>query len=319
LNPEKKDEFMARGLPQAKIKEQTRVSIVWIVPLIAAIAAGWLVYKNIRETGPVITIQFSNGDGLQANQTVLKYRGVRIGEVRSVQLAGDAAHVEVQARLTSSAKNLAREGSVFWIVRPEVGAGGLSGLETIVSGPYIQVQPGDGKEQKNFIGAEEPPILKQSKSGLEVVLTTPQINTLSIGSPVYYRGIEVGAVEYFVLDADSTEVEIHALIEPAFAPLVRTDSEFWNAGGISVNLKFFGINVSAENFKSLVIGGIAFATPSPPETLATNGGVFPLNEKVDEKWLKWSPSIEITNASPTTPQGSPSSLLLNSVNPPPKQ
>jgi paraquat-inducible protein B len=315
LNPPKKDDLAPRDLPRAKIKKQARISVIWIVPLIAAIAAGWLVYKNVHESGPVITIQFSDGSGLQANQTVLKYRGVRIGEVRSVQLAGDPAHVEVEVRLTAWAKNLAREGSVFWIVRPEVGAGGLSGLETIVSGPYIQVQPGGGREQKNFIGAEEPPILNQSKSGLEIVLTTPQINTLSIGSPIYYRGIEVGDVEYFVLSTNSTQVEIHALIEPAFAPLVRTDSEFWNAGGISMRLKFFGINVSAENFKSLVIGGIAFATPPPPGILASNGGIFPLNEKADDKWLKWSPSIEITNANPTATQGSPSSLLLNSVNP----
>jgi paraquat-inducible protein B len=315
LSLSKKDELVAHNLPRAKIKERTRISIVWIVPVIAAVAAGWLIYKNVHETGPIISIQFSDAEGLQANQTVLKYHGVRIGEVRSVQLAGNPAHVEVEARLTASAKNLAREGSVFWIVRPEVGAGGLHGLETIVSGPYIQVQPGDGKEQKKFIGADEPPILEQSKKGLEIILTTPQINTLSVGSPVYYRGIEVGAVEYFVLGTNSTEVKIHALIEPDFAPLVRTDSEFWNAGGISVRLKLSGINISAETLKSLVIGGIAFATPSLAGDLASAGAVFPLNEKVDEKWLKWSPSIEITNASPQAPQNSPSSLLMNSVNP----
>ena len=315
MSQEKKAGDTTSNLPRAKVKASSRFSVIWVVPLIAAIASGWLVFQDMRQSGPTITIRFNDGTGVQANQTVLKYRGVRIGEVRSVQLAGDPAHVEVEVRLTASAKNLAREGSVFWIVRPEVGAGGLSGLETIVSGPYIQVQPGDGKEQKKFIGAEEPPILNQSKSGLEIVLTTPQINTLSIGSPVYYRGIEVGDVEYFVLSTNSTQVEIHALIEPAFAPLVRTDSEFWNAGGISMRLKFFGINVSAENFKSLVIGGIAFATPTSSETPASNGSVFPLNEKADDKWLKWSPSIEITNASPTAPQGSPSSLLLNSVNP----
>jgi paraquat-inducible protein B len=318
LSAEGKDKLAPRDLPQAKITGRTRISIVWLVPLIAAIAAGWLVFKNIRASGPLIIIQFNDGDGLQANQTVLKYRGVRIGEVQSVRLAKDAAHVEVEARLTASAKNLARDKSVFWIVRPEVGAGGLSGLETIVSGPYIQVQPGGGVEQKKFIGAEEPPILNQSKSGLEIILKTPQIKTLSIGSPVYYRGIEVGAVEYFVLSTNSMEVEIHALIEPAFTPLVRQDSQFWNAGGISVRLKFFGINVSAENLKSLVIGGIAFATPTSPGAVATNRSVFPLNEKADDAWLKWSPSIEITNASPIASQGSPSSLLLNSVNPNPK-
>ena len=318
MSAPEKNESAPRDLPQAKITGRTRISIIWIVPLIAAIAAGWLVFKNVRASGPVITIQFNDGDGLQANQTVLKYHGVSIGEVQSVQLTKDTAHVEVEARLTASAKNLARDKSVFWIVRPEVGAGGLSGLETIVSGPYIQVQPGDGGEQKHFIGAEDPPILNQSKSGFEIILKTPQINTLSIGSPVYYRGIEVGAVEYFALSANATNVEIHALIEPAFAPLVRQDSQFWNAGGLSMRLKFFGINISAENLKSLVIGGIAFATPTSPGVLATNRSVFPLNEKADDVWLKWSPTIEITNASPVAAQGSPSSLLLNSVNPSPK-
>ncbi len=154
---------------------------------------------------------------------------------------------------------------------------------------------------------------------MKIILTTPQITTLFVGSPVYYRGIEVGSVEYFMLCSNSTEVEIHALIEPAFAPLVRADSRFWNAGGISVSLKFFGINVSAENFKSLVIGGIAFATPSPPGILASNGVTFPLNEKVDDKWLNWSPSIEITNAGFTTPRSPPSSIILNGVNPNSKQ
>jgi paraquat-inducible protein B len=311
LNPVKKDELV----PRAKIREQTRFPIIWILPVIAAVTAGWLVFKSVREAGPVISIQFNDGSGIQANQTVLKYHGVRIGEVRSVRLAGDLSRVEVEARLAASAKDLAREGSQFWIVRPEVGAGGLHGLETIVSGPYIQVQPGGGREQKKFIGAEEPPILNQSKKGLEIILTAPQIKTLSAGSPVYYRGIEVGAVEYYVLSTNATGVEIHTLIKPSFAPLVRADSQFWNAGGISVNLKLFGINISAETFKSLIIGGIAFATPSPPGDLASNGAVFPLNEKMDEKWLKWSPVIEITNLSSVAPQDSPSSLLLNSVSP----
>jgi paraquat-inducible protein B len=304
-----------RDLPRAKVTERTNISIIWIVPVIAAIVAGWLVFKNARESGSVIVIQFDDGDGIQANQTVLKYRGVRIGEVRSVRLAKDSAHVEVEARLTAAARTLARDGSVFWIVRPEVGAGGLSGLETIVSGPYIEVQPGGGEERKTFIGADGPPIIDQPEKGLEIILTAPQINTLSVGSAVYYRGIEVGSVEYYVLNTNSTEVEIHTLIKPAFAPLVRQNSQFWNAGGISLRLKFFGINVSAENFKSLVIGGIAFATPDSPGILASNHSVFPLHEKMDDSWLSWSPPIEITNASPLPDQGSPSSLLLNTVNP----
>jgi paraquat-inducible protein B len=314
LNPNKMDESEMRDLPQAKIKRQSRISMIWIVPLVAAIAGGWLVFKYVRQMGPVISIQFSDGDEIKANQTTLRYRGVRVGDVLSVQLDKDAQHVEVQARLDKSAESLARDGSIFWIVRPEVGAGGLHGLETIVSGPYIQVEPGSGKEQKKFIGAEKPPILKTSEGELEIILTTPGLGSLTVGAPVYYRGMEVGAVRYFVLGKDSTAVNVHILIETNFAPLVRTDSKFWNAGGIGAHFGLFsGFSMSAESLKSLVIGGIAFATPPSPGILAMNGDIFPLNEKADKKWLKWSPAIAITNAPAKASQSPPSSLLLDSV------
>ncbi len=309
------NESEARALPRAKIKRQPRISPIWLVPLAAAIIGGWLVFKYVRQAGPVINILFSDGNQIEANQTTLRYRGVRVGDVLSVQLTGDAQHVEVRARLDKSAENLARDGSAFWIVRPEVGAGGLHGLETIVSGPYIQVEPGGGKEQNKFIGDEKPPVLKTSETGLEIILTTPDLGSLNVGAPVYYRGLEVGSVRNFELEKDSTAVNVHLLIETNFAPLVRTDSKFWNAGGIDVNLKLFGINLSAQSFKSLLVGGIAFATPAPPGILATNGAIFPLNEKVDDKWLKWSPAITITNAAAKTSQTPPSSILLNSVSP----
>ena len=316
MNVEKMDESEACDLPQAKIKRQPRVSMIWIVPLAAAIVGGWLVFKYVRQMGPVISIQFSDGNEIKANQTTLRYRGVRVGEVLSVKLTHDLEHVEVRARLDKPAENLARDGSVFWVVRPEVGAGGLHGLETIVSGPYIQVQPGGGKEQKSFIGAEKPPILKSSEGGLEIILTTPSLGSLTVGAPVYYRGMEVGSVRYFVLGKDSTAVNIHVLIETNYAPLVRTDSKFWNAGGIGVHFGLFsGFSMSAESLKALVIGGIAFATPQSPGILVTNGVIFPLNDKVDGKWLKWSPAITITNAPAKASQSPASPLLLNGISP----
>ncbi|HTX22080.1 MAG TPA: MlaD family protein [Candidatus Aquilonibacter sp.] len=303
-------------LPKAKIRKQSRFSLVWFVPLIAAMVAAWLVFNEIWQAGPLITIQFNDGNEIVANQTILRYRGVRVGTVRSVELTRDGQHVEVRARLDRSAESLAREGSLFWIVHPEFGTGGLHGLETIVSGPYIQVEPGNGGKQTKFIGAEEPPILKTSEGGVEIILTTSNLGELTVGSPVYYRGIEVGSVWYFELGNDSTAVNVHILIETNFAPLVRADSEFWNAGGISFQLGLFsGLSMNAETVKSLLIGGIAFATPSPPGILATNGSIFPLNEKVDDNWLKWSPAIGITNTQIKPSQSPPSSFLLNSALP----
>jgi paraquat-inducible protein B len=287
-----------------------------VVPALAAVAAAWLIFASVRQLGPVITVTFINGNGLQANQTILKYHGVRIGEVISVQLTKDLQHVVVQLRLQRSAAALACEGSQFWIVRPEVSTGGLHGLETIVSGPYIQARPGDGRSQKQFTGVEEAPPDEERNGKFEVVVTTPQINTLSVGSSVYYRGVEVGAVSYFVLNNSAQTVNIHLLIETNFAPLICAGTKFWNAGGISVRLKLLGINVSAENFKSLIIGGIAFATPNDPGPPAHSGDTFTLYAKPDNSWLDWSPAIPISNKKLGGNADTAPSMLLNDVSPP---
>ena len=293
-----------------------------MIPVLAALAAGWLIGADWWQAGPLITITFTDGEGLLASQTILKYHGVRVGEVRSVQLTKDMRHVEVRARLKRFAAGLARSGSQFWVVRPEVNSGGLHGLETIVSGPYIEAQPGGGPPQKQFAGLAEPPVNANADGKLEVIVTTPQINTLSIGSPIYYRGVEVGEVSYFALSDDARIINIHLLIETNYAPLVRTDTKFWNAGGISFRLKFLGINVSAENFKTLIIGGIAFATPTEPGPPAPAGSVFTLYEKSDNDWLTWSPAIAITTTNSKKSDSSggsgnnPSpSTLLNDVTP----
>ena len=165
---------------------------------------------------------------------------------------------------------------------------------------------------------EEAPVDKDQNGKFEIVLTTPQINTLSVGSPVYYRGIEVGAVSYFALNDDARMVSIHLLIETNFAPLIRTDTKFWNAGGINVRLKLLGINVSAENMKSLIIGGIAFATPDDPGPPAPASTVFPLYAKPDNSWLDWSPAIAITNSKARNGGATSPSILLNDVSPPEK-
>jgi paraquat-inducible protein B len=235
-----------------------------------------------------------------------------------VGLTKDMQHVEARVRLQRSAAGLANEGSQFWIVRPEVSSGGLHGLETIVSGPYIQARPGGGKPQARFLGVEEAPVDEDKNGKFEVVLTTPQINTLSVGSSVYYRGVEVGNVSYFALNGDAQNISIHVLIETNFAPLIRSGTKFWNAGGISVRLKLLGINVSAENFKSLIIGGIAFATPNDPGPPVSPGATFPLYTKPENSWLDWSPSISITNAKAKGSGDASPSMLLNDVSPPSK-
>jgi paraquat-inducible protein B len=282
------------AVPHALAVETVRrhkISLIWVVPIVAAVAAGWLVFNRLRNIGPTITVKFVDGSGLQVGQTVLRYRGVKVGDLRSVSLTDDGQNVAAQIALDKSAKNLARQGAVFWVVRPEVSAGGLRGLDTLVSGAYIQVQPGTGKEQRQFTGLTDPPMISSTKPGLEVDLTASELGSLTKGAPVYYHGMEVGSVESYSLNDDASLIKVRLRIETRFASLVTRDTKFWNAGGINVNVHFFGINMSAESVKSLLAGGIAFATPPISGPPVAKGSVFTLYEKPEEKWLKWTTAI----------------------------
>lgn len=290
-------------VPTVKALRGKRFSIpvIWIVPIVAALVAAYLLINLVLKNGPDITIYFSNGDGLMPGQTIVRYRGTKVGEVRDVELDRNGQRVKVEVRLERPGTILAREGSVFWVVRPEMSASGVRGLDTLVSGAYIQVEPGHGREQTEFTGSDETP-MQNIPGALDIVLTTPEIRSLTPGAPVYYRGMEVGNVRALALNKFASQIIIYAQIKPSYAGLVRQNTVFWNAGGLDVTLKLFGVNVSAESMRSLVIGGIAFATPSPPGPPAAANSQFELHEKVEEKWLKWEPQIlgwAGTNAPPT--------------------
>lgn len=281
--------------PKAKVRERKwKFPVVWVVPLVAAIVAGYLVYERVREFGPEITIQFRDATGLRAGQTPIRYRGVQIGEVTALELSKDRQHALVKARLRRSARSIAQEGSAFWIVRPELGIGNITGLATVVTGPQIEVLPGAGKEKSDFVGLEDPPVALERK-GLKIVLVTGHLGSLKSGSPVYYRGIEVGAVQSAHLGPDAATVNIHVFIRRRYANLVRKGSKFWDVSGIDVKAGLFrGLEVNVESLRSLLAGGIAFATPDDPKDEAAKGGtVFPLHDKPKKEWLGWAPRIPI--------------------------
>jgi paraquat-inducible protein B len=281
-------------LPRAKVTRKSRFNLVWIVPIVAGIIAAWLVYQNLRHIGPTIVIRFEDGKGIQPGQTAVRFRGARVGEVSAVELNPDMKSVAVKVRLEKFAAHLAREGSSFWIVKADVSAGSLSGLDTIVGGPYIQALAGTGPVKKNFVGLEQGPLIIAPEGGLDITLSWPELGWLNPGAPLYYRGVEAGVVRDYSLGEHATNIIIHAHIHPRFAPLVRQNSEFWNAGGIKADFGLFrGLSVSAETLKAMLIGGIAFATPSPPGPEPEKDVVFRLHEKAEEKWLKWAPDIDL--------------------------
>lgn len=223
---------------------------------------------------------------------MVKYRGIVIGQIESLQLTDKGQRVAVRARLRHFATDLARQGSVFWIVRPELKLGAVSGLRTIVSGNYVTVQPGGGARTNVFVGAEQAPI--QPIPSITITLLANNLDSLEDQSPIFYRGVQVGEVMDFKLSENAGFVVVHARVRQDYAPLVRVDSQFWNAGGINVHVGLFsGLNMSAESAQTLVSGGIAFATPENYGPAATNGSVFLLNEKESPSWENWNPLIPL--------------------------
>jgi paraquat-inducible protein B len=285
----------AEELPRARVRRKRSWLLhgFWIVPIIAAGVAGWLIFERLRAYGPEITIEFRDGSGLRPGQTPIKFRGVQVGEVNRVDLSDDHKQVLVRARLQRSSADLAKEGAVFWVVRPQVGWGNVTGLATVLSGPEIQVLEGKGEPQTRFKGLERAPVAL-GQPGLRVVLRAERPVSLRPNSPVYYRGVEVGTVQDIDLSPNATAAEIHIIIWQRYAALVRTGSAFWNASGISIKGGLFkGMEVDFESLRALLAGGIEFASPerSPP---AKPGTVFFLHESPDPKWLSWNARIPIS-------------------------
>ena len=268
---------------------------VWVVPLIALMVAGKIVIERLQEYGPEITIRFSDGAGLRAGQTPLKYRGVQIGEVTGVELSPDQRQVLVKLRLSRSSAKIAGEGAVFWIVRPQLAGAAVIGLGTVLTGPEIQVLPGTGEPRKEFTGLENAPVALEVP-GLELVLRAPRLKSLLPNTPVYYRGVEVGVVRKVDLSPEAAAADVHVLIRQRYAGLVRSGSVFWNSSGASLSGGLFkGVKLEIESLRSLLAGGIEFASPpqSPP---AKPGSRFVLHDAPRPEWLAWAPGIAVPPA-----------------------
>ncbi len=282
-------------LPRASVTRRRRMfPVAWVVPLIAALVAVYLVYDRVREFGPKITIRFKDGTGVRTGQTPIKYRGVTIGEVTTVELSENREQVLVTARLQRSSASIAKEGAIFWIVRPEVGFGSITGLRTVITGPEIQVLPGNGAAKSEFLGLDRAPIAAEPE-GLKLILRADHPRSLKPNTPVYYRGVEVGVVQTVELGPNADTADVHALIRQRYAVLVRSGSVFWNVSGASVSAGLFsGLQIKMESLRSMVTGGIEFATPNDPNTRPVNNGtVFPLYGAPRKEWLQWAPRIPI--------------------------
>jgi hypothetical protein len=297
------DGSIGAGIPVAVAAPETRRSLfrhlIWLVPiaaLAASIAFSWL---GTRDRGPIIVIHAAHGFGVGKGDPV-RYLGIDVGVVRSVRLApsGDEASISLEVQLAKDAGDLARAGTQFWVVRPQLSLDSIDGLETIIGARYITLFPGPkGAERRTqFTALSEPPLADEIRGGmgLEIVLDAPTRFGIQSGAGITYRGVRIGTVIAVGLASDATSVEVRVRIREAYAQLVREGSVFWETGGFEFGLSLTGgLDIDLDSLRTALIGGVAMATPVNSGAAVTTGTRFPLAADVREEWLEWAPALPL--------------------------
>src|SRR5277367_1473102 len=250
-------------LPLATVARQKnfRISVVWIIPILAAVVALGIAIQRIRNAGPTINITVKSASGIEAGKTLIKYKDVTIGHVTTVQLSDDYTKVMITAEIDKHAEGLIVEDAKFWVVEPRVSLSGVSGLNTLLSGQYIGFQKGASlKRGRNFTVLEEPPIITD-QPGQRLRLTASSLGSIGVGAPIYYRSISVGEVESYQLAADGKSIEATIFIDAPYDKYVSSATRFWNASGIDVTAGANGVQIRTESIISVLVGGIGFDVP----------------------------------------------------------
>jgi len=266
--------------PTAIVKKVRGPSLVWLIPIFTLLVGGWLVSKYLADRGPAITITFKTADGIE-KKTPIKYKDVVVGEVKKIRFTENFKKIELTARMSANAENFLRQETRFWVVRPHLSLHGASGLSTLLSGTYIEVDPGKGFQRYKFKGLEEAPALTSDANGLRITLTAEKLGSLDIGAPVYFKGLTAGKILDYDLAGDQQSVIIHAFIKQPFDKLIHNNSHFWHVGGIDATVNGSGLQLHSPSLLTMVFGGIAFDSPATDEK-KLSGEAFPLHSRYDD-------------------------------------
>lgn len=263
-----------------EVRSAQRWNIVWVVPIVALLLGGWLLYRNFAAQGPVAQVRFDTANGIYAGKTEVRCRSVKVGVVKDVKLADDLKSVLTYLEFDPDAQGLLRHGTRFWVVKPRLSATEFSGAETLITGAYLELDPGPagGEKKSRFRGLETPPATNTGVPGLRLLLAAEEAGSLTIGAPVYYRGFEVGRIEGRELDKQGLKVTYNAFIREEYSALVTENTRFWNTSGIDISAGADGFKLRTPSFQAMVSGGVSFGvtdgeTPGKP---AMNGASFTL-------------------------------------------
>ncbi len=268
--------------PEAKTvtKKRTRLSFVWIFPLVAAVAGAWVAVNKIRSEGPKITIVFRSAEGLEASKTKIRYNGVDIGTVTAFRLTPDHQRVLATAKLAPKTEGFLVKDTKFWVVRPQISGATVTGLGTLISGAYLGMEIGQSSEpERNFVALEMAPVVAGDTPGRFFVLKTPELGSLDRGTPIYFRHLKAGQVVSYELDKNGSSLTVRVFVQAPYDQYVTPNTRFWHASGVDMTLSASGLRVQTESFLSMLIGGLAFETPAsgpvlPPAEANTEFTLF---------------------------------------------
>ena len=240
-------------------RKRRRFSSIWIVPIVALLIGIVLILKSISQKGPEITILFNSAEGITAEKSVVKYKDIIVGKVKEVNFTPDLKSVVVKAELKKSMKPFLHGNTKFWVVYARLTTNAVEGLDTLLSGAYIGMEPSkEGKESKVFQGLDEPPVVKDPSRGKRFVLESNDKGSFQVGSPIYYKKIQAGSVVDYKLSPDGRRVFIDIFIFKPYTKFITDNTRFWNASGIDATISTNGVDIHTESMTSILSGGIAF-------------------------------------------------------------
>lgn len=269
------DQPQNTDLHKATTLKASRLSPIWIIPVVAALIGAWLVVDSYLHTGPLVTLTISNAEGIEAGKTRIKTRNVDIGRVEEVKLSDDLSHALIMARINHDAEEVLVEDTRFWVVKPRISREGISGFGTVLSGAYIQLHPGESEQpQREFEVLEQPPVALDGEEGLRIRLVSQLGNSLRVGDPVTYQGYSVGRVETTEFMEDTQKVHHQLFIQKPYDTLINSSTRFWSAKGINLELGASGFKLDVASMEALISGGVTFgvmeelpATPIEPDKI----------------------------------------------------
>jgi paraquat-inducible protein B len=250
------------NLPEVNVREQRWPSPVWLIPLAALLVGFWLLFQTWYQRGPTITVQFSSAEGIEPGKTEVRYKAVTVGKVRKLRLDDDLKYIEAVIELNKEIGRHLGSDASFWVVRPRVNRSGVSGLSTLFSGSYIGMDPGTNSDDQSFYtGEERPPVIAPAEDGKRFFLLSSSLGSMEVGAPVFYKQLQVGEVIDYELLKDQDQVRLEVFIRDPYFQYVHTNTRFWNASGVELNMNSAGAEFRMESLVSVLIGGIAFDTP----------------------------------------------------------